>query len=270
MITTNLIALTGRARAGKDHIAGLLGLETLSIADPLYEICAYFLGSCNKDLPQHRRFLQLLGAWGRGERTKGPKNLPNRRDITKEIRKTPQIVAPKTFSETKGRVNWEKFGKNAGFWLEITKARVQNIIREAKKQGKTPRLAIPNVRFTNELRAFEKLGFLHLHVLCNDKTLRSRRGKGVNTKNDNDITEAFAKKLDLKMVGPQVIWNDPNFPPPAGRGYTIAKNLTQGIDIFGKSRDSIKRPSSESPTKTSKRPKENVNKENSSSKKGAQ
>jgi hypothetical protein len=239
MITKNLIALTGRARAGKDHIATLLGLETLSIAEPLYEICAYFLGSCNKDLPQHRRFLQLLGAWGRGEKTKGPKYLPTRKDITKEIRKYPQKVAPKTYAETKGRVKWQKFSRNAGFWLEITKARVQNMIREAKNEGKTLKLAIPNIRFTNELRAFQKLGFLHLHVICSDKTLKARRGKGVNSKNDSDITEAFAKKLDTKMVGPQVIWNDPNFPPPEGKGYTMAKNVVELIDMLKKERDTI-------------------------------
>lgn len=239
MINTNLVALTGRARAGKDHIANLLDLKTLSIADPLYEICAYFLGKCEKDLPHHRRFLQLLGAWGRGETTKGPKYLPNKKEVTKEIRKNPQIVAPKTYGETKGRVNWEKFGKNAGFWLEITKARVQNYIKQEKKQGNSPRLAIPNVRFTNELRAFEKLGFLHLHVVCSQESLKARRGKGVNTKNDNDITEAFAKKLDLKMVGPQVIWNDPHFPPPEGRGYTIAENLTQTIDMLQRVGDNI-------------------------------
>lgn len=249
MITTNLIALTGRARAGKDHIASLLGLETLSIADPLYEICAHFLGSCNKDLPQHRRFLQLLGAWGRGESTKGPKYLPNRKDITREIRKSPQSVAPKTFAETRGKVDWLKFGKNAGFWLEITKARVQNFIKEEKKKGKTPKLAIPNVRFTNELRAFEKLGFLHLHIVCSEKTLRARRGRGVNTKNDSDITEAFAKKLDIRMVGPQVIWNDPHLPPPDGRGYTIAKNISQAIDTLRKIGDNVKRaPNSLKPT----------------------
>jgi hypothetical protein len=241
MITTNLIALTGRARAGKDHIAKLLDLETLSIADPLYEICAHFLGSCNKDLPQHRRFLQLLGAWGRGETTKGPKTLPSKRDVTKEIRKFPQMVAPKTFGETKGKVDWKKFGRNAGFWLDITKARVQNMLKVARKEGKTLKLAIPNIRFTNELRAFQKLGFLHLHVVCSEKTLKDRRGKGVNTKNDNDITEAFAKKLDLKMVGPQVIWNDPNLPPPEGRGYTIAKEITQAIDLLQKSGDITKR-----------------------------
>lgn len=257
MINTNLVALTGRARAGKDHIAKLLGLETLSIADPLYEICTYFLGSCNKDLPQHRRFLQLLGAWGRGERTKGPESLPNRKDITKEIRKSPQKVAPSTFAETKGKVDWQKFGKNASFWLEITKARVQNIIREGKKKGKTTKLAIPNIRFTNELRAFEKLGFLHLHVVCSEKTLKDRRGKGVNTKNDNDITENFAKKLDLKMVGPQVIWNDPHLPPPDGRGYTIAKNITQAIDLLQKSGDIIRKVPA-----TLKPQNKDVNKEN--------
>ena len=253
MITTNLVALTGRARAGKDHIAQTLGLQTLSIAAPLYEICTYFLGSCEKDLPQHRRFLQLLGAWGRGERTKGPKYLPSRREITREIRKSPQTVAPNTYAETKRRVDWDKFGKNASFWLEITKARVKNFIKEEKKAGRSPKLAIPNIRFTNELRAFEKLGFLHLHVTCSEKTLRDRRGKGVNTKNDNDITELFAKKLDQRMVGPQVIWNDPYFPPPEGKGYTIAKNLNKNIDMLKRAEDNWKAHTKTKSSKTTKK-----------------
>jgi hypothetical protein len=230
MITTNLIALTGRARAGKDHIAKLLDLQTLSIADPLYEICTFFLGSCNKDIPEHRRFLQLLGAWGRGERTEGPKSLPNRKNVTKEIRKKAQEIVPKTYQETNSLVDWDNFGKNAHFWLDITKARVANFIEEEKKQGRVPRLAIPNIRFTNELRTFEKLGFLHLHIKCSEKTLMQRRGKGHNNQNDQDITELLAKKLDAKMVGPQVIWNDPKVAPPPEKGYTIAKHVTKIVN----------------------------------------
>jgi hypothetical protein len=73
--------------------------------------------------------------------------------------------------------------------------------------------------------------------MCSEKTIRERRGVGINSKNDKDITEVFAKKLDTKMVGPQVIWNDPTFPPPEGRGYTIAKNIAKAIDEIRKGED---------------------------------
>jgi hypothetical protein len=220
-----LIALTGRARAGKDHIATILGLQTLSIANPLYEICSYFLGSCNKDIAEHRRFLQLLGAWGRGESTPGPDNLPTRREVGKKVRHYPKEVAPVTYEETKRIVNWKEFGKNSHFWLDITTARVKHIIKGAKKEGKHVKLAIPNVRFTNELKAFQKLGFLHLHVTCSEKTLMKRRGAGHNKENDTDITEVLAKRLDTKMRGEQVIWNDENYHSPTNYGYTDSKNV---------------------------------------------
>lgn len=62
MLKTNLVAITGRTRAGKDHTAHHLKLKTISIADPLYEICEHFLGGCDKTDPTHRKFLQLVGA----------------------------------------------------------------------------------------------------------------------------------------------------------------------------------------------------------------
>jgi hypothetical protein len=225
MKKNELIALTGRARAGKDHIASLLGLQTLSIADPLYEICTYFLGSCDKDIAEHRRFLQLLGAWGRGEKTLGPENLPTRKEVNKQVRNFAKEVVPKTYEQTKKIVNWKDFGKNTHFWLDITKARVEHIIKKAKREDKQVKLAIPNVRFTNELNAFQKFGFLHLHITCSEKTLMQRRGAGHNTENDTDITEVLAKKLDHRMTGEQVIWNDPMEPAPSEKGFTNAQDV---------------------------------------------
>jgi len=225
MNKNELIALTGRARAGKDHIASLLGLETLSIADPLYEICQHFLGSCNKDIAEHRRFLQLLGAWGRGEKTPGPDSLPTRKEVNKKVRHNPKEVVPKTYNETKKIVNWKDFGKNSHFWLDITKARVKHIIKKAKKEKRQVKLAIPNVRFTNELKAFQNIGFLHLHITCSEETLMKRRGAGHNKENDMDITEILAKKLDAKMIGEQVIWNDPIKEIPQNKGFTQANDV---------------------------------------------
>lgn len=220
MLKTKLVALTGRARAGKDHVASILGLPTLSVAEPLVEITEAFLGSCDKNQPLHRRFMQLLGAWGRGEVIKAPPTLPSQEDVTAMIRAKPKVYAPKTCKEV--RINWEDFGKSPDFWLQIAIAKAKKRINQ---EGFNARIAICNVRFKNELVAFQKLGFLHLHVICSEETLAKRRGVGIDKTNDNDITEAYAKKLDKKMVGPQVIWNDPHVPCPKDMGYTPSVNL---------------------------------------------
>lgn len=220
MLKTKLVALTGRARAGKDHVASILELPTLSVAEPLVEITEAFLGSCDKNKPLHRRFMQLLGAWGRGEKIKSPQELPTQEDVTAMIHASPKVYAPKTYQEA--RIDWSEFGKRPDFWLQIALAKAKKRI---SKDGFGTKIAVCNVRFENELIAFQRLGFLHLHIMCSDQTLEKRRGVGIDKTNDNDITEAFAKKLDKTMVGPQVIWNDPHMPCPKGMGYTPSVNL---------------------------------------------
>jgi hypothetical protein len=58
----------------------------------------------------------------------------------------------------------------------------------------------------------------------------ARRGAGHNKENDTDITEALAKKLDKKMEGKQVIWNDPEANVPLNKGYTDAKDVRELVN----------------------------------------
>lgn len=221
MISTNLVALTGRARAGKDHTAKILQLETISIADPLYEICEYYLKSCDKENPTHRRFLQLVGAWGRG--TQEPdttKEIPLRKDVSQDLNALGNKITPKISSTCP--IDWSQFGKNQDFWLNIILARAKAKIQQ---YGHKTHLAIPNIRFTNELEAFQRLGFLHLHIHCSEETITQRRGPNFGETNNNDPTEDLAKTLDLTLHGPTVIWNDPQKATPENSGYTHIQDL---------------------------------------------
>jgi len=211
VIPTNLVIFTGRLRSGKDHAAQIMGLTPIPLAEPLYEICISMLGDCNKRNPLHRRFLQLLGAWGRGETGEHPE-LPEAKEVAALITKSPEKLLSE--KHTKLNIDWETFG-NPDFWIKIGVEKTKALMTSTKD----PRLAIPNGRFPNELMAFQKLGFIHMHVVCSEHTRRARAGGDNNAEIENDTTELFAKYLDENMFGPMVLWNDPYYPVPSNTGW---------------------------------------------------
>lgn len=210
-IPNNLVIFTGRLRAGKDHAAQLMGLKPIPLAEPLYEICINMLGECNKKNPLHRRFLQLLGAWGRGETGSHPE-LPTNEEVAAIIRRSPKTLLSKKHTDL--NIDWQTFG-NPEFWITIGIEKTRALLDNTKN----PLLAIPNGRFPNEIQAFQKLGFVHMHVACSEDTRRARAGGNNSAEIENDTTEMFAKHLDENMFGPMVLWNDPYYPVPANTGW---------------------------------------------------
>jgi hypothetical protein len=212
-IPTTKVVFTGRLRAGKDHIAKLLGLTPLGVADPLYIACERLLGSCNKEIPQHRRLLQLLGAWGRGVATPTEANLPTQEFVTNLFQNQPDQILDEAHLALP--ISWTNFGKTPDFWIQVAKTKSLFLLQ----QNPEVKICIPNARFANEVSAFQQLGFLHLHVTCSPQTRLSRPGAKLTPEADNDITEAYAKELDETLLGPCVIWNDPNQPVPPNKGF---------------------------------------------------
>jgi len=207
----NKVILTGRMRVGKDYTSEMLGLTVLPLAEPLYEICAALLGSCDKEQPAHRQFLQMLGAWGRGEEKADEPSFPTQGEVTRRLTKEPEtLLSPK---HTSIGIKWDNFGR-PGFWLDIALLKAEAFARE---NPNTP-ISVPNGRFDNEVRAFTKLGFLHLHVRCSEQARLERLGPQHNPSSDKDITEAYGQYLDETMFGPTVIWND-HRPIPPKSGY---------------------------------------------------
>lgn len=205
------VIFTGRMRVGKDYVSELLGLTVLPLAEPLYEMCSALLGSCEKENPQHRQFLQMLGAWGRGEPKEDSPRLPTFQEVTSLVNSQPEKLV--TTKHLNIGIQWSRFG-TPEFWLNIALLKAQAFIKE---NPNTP-LSVPNGRFANEVQAFTKLGFLHLHVRCSEPARLERLGPRHDPASDNDITEAYSRHLDETLFGPTVIWND-HRPTPNNTGY---------------------------------------------------
>ena len=216
-IPTNLVIFTGRLRSGKDFVAQIMNLAPIPLAEPLYEICTNMLGACNKENILHRRFLQLLGAWGRGEEGHHPE-LPTRDEVKNLVTQAPERVLSEKHLNL--NIDLQTFG-HPDFWINIATEKTKGILKENPQA----RLAIPNGRFPNEIKAFQRIGFVHMHVICSEATRTSRLGGKVGAEADNDITEMFAKELDKQLFGPTVIWNDPNLPVPPNTGWQDIKQF---------------------------------------------
>ena len=198
----NLFVFTGRLRAGKDWLAEKLGCRILSVAEPMYEAADHFLGTRNKDLPHVRKFLQMIGQWGRGENLPDEANLPKQSEVLDGFKNGDFLS-----SEFKD-VNWEGFGKAKDFWNKIVISRAQLIL----KKDSNIRIAVVNARFPDELDTFAQAGFQHFHVKCSNETRIKRIGSKYDPKMEEDATETFAKELDLNN-NIFAVWAENSTPP---------------------------------------------------------
>lgn len=201
------VIFTGKMRSGKDYISEKLGLTVLPLAEPLYEICASMLGRCDKGIPSHRLFLQMLGSWGRGEEKPEDPTLPSKAEVIERITTRPETLVSE--KHIKLPVNWNAFGVPT-FWMDIAILKTQAFI----KANPETRISVPNGRFKNEVEAFQRLGFLHLHIKCSEEERLKRLGPNHHPEHDKDVTEEYAEFLDHTLLGPTVIWNDHRPVPP--------------------------------------------------------
>ena len=209
----NLFVFSGRLRSGKDWIAEKIGCQILSIAEPMYQAADHFLGTRNKDLPYVRRFLQLVGAWGRGENPPTEEGLPTQEVVTKEFKENYAKIVDSRFHSVK----WDEFGHNKNFWIDVTVSRAN----EETQRNPSLKLAIVNARFQEEVDAFKNAGFVHFHVKCSNETRIKRIGEHYDPKMELDVTEAFSAKMDKDLTGTNVLWND-DAPNP---GFTLASEF---------------------------------------------
>src|SRR5262245_18134727 len=59
------LAITGKLKVGKDHVAKAIGAEIHGLADPIYSLCQHFFGTDDKDAEGMRQTMQIIGQWGR-------------------------------------------------------------------------------------------------------------------------------------------------------------------------------------------------------------
>lgn len=219
-----LIFMTGRLRRGKDHIMTQLGYNIQAFADPLYALCSYFFGNCDKKQPGVRKFLQLAGQWGRGVVNEQYPLTPARAMFITMIR---------TLADQLPRmhVNWAEFGFNENIWNDALISRANALITDVSEVN---RVGVSGCRFENEYKKLEANGFTHYHVMCSPETWAKRLatvGLKPNSPEVNDYSEKLAIALDndaiqsvrMKPVGPKlrVIWNDEFVKAPSSRFYTL-------------------------------------------------
>lgn len=208
---------TGQIGTGKDYLASQIGATVIGVADPLYELVNFMFGlnvsadAASKTTPGVRKMLQRLGQWGRGEVTAEYPLTEERWLITETIRSRPWERGKATPSEVFLSVSWDSFGRDENIWLESALRRADLQVASGHKP-----VAVTNVRFTNEFKAFHTAGWAHFHVMASELTLAKRRGPNFNQAALADVSEQLAKRLDAdvmkRLTQPggrlRVVWND--------------------------------------------------------------
>lgn len=230
--------------AGKDYVAKSAGLTIKGFADPIYQICEYFNGTSDKAVPGVRKFMQQIGQWGWGCVSDAyPFNM-ERAAISQKIRELGHTMT-KDFKW----VAWSEFGRRQDFWVNIALTRLgltghrfsmhgqSFLFPEFERTEAAYNLAITNSRFDHELSPCKNVGFTHFHVRCSESTRRDRMlisGYEFKDGDDNDASEAMAKRLDMDMPEHLVVWNDTE-PMPSGKRYLTTQefvDLVRGQNHF--------------------------------------
>lgn len=227
-LNASKIFYTGLIGAGKDYIAAQTGATIFGFADSLYHLAEYFFGVTvnateGKTLPGIRAFLQAAGQWGRGERSEQYPFTPARACFVSMIR---SLGEADRFDKTYA-VNWSEYGRNKDIWLDAVSLRVGLLLSEKPDT----RVAITNVRFVNEYKRLQELGWTHYHVMASPETRAKRVPVGGKS---TDMSEGLANALNndaMKKISQQprgakfrVIWND-TVPSPSPRLYSVAEFL---------------------------------------------
>jgi hypothetical protein len=216
------IALTGRLRVGKDHVAENCGGTIIGFADPFYVIAEYMTGfdRTHKDtVPGLRELYQKIGQWGRGDLTKEYPITPERALFTAWVKSgdAAKLVPG---------VDWSLWGKG-NIWIDY-------VMRRAEEDPAN-RIFTTNCRFKLEYDTFLEASWDHWHVMCSRETYEERLRAVNMTLADpriKDVSEQLADALDKAVVaaiknqpvGPKlkVIWNDQR-PSPNERLQTLTE-----------------------------------------------
>ena len=192
------IIVSGRLSSGKDYFSKAKGLTIVGFADVMYQIAEERLGTSDKSVPGVRRYLQKIGAWGRGVYSpEYPVTAARRREeayITAHGHRMTDLNDPAI---------WDTFGRPK-FWIDVLDARIE--------QNDFGDVAITNGRFPNELNHFYEDSFQHFHVACTEETRKERleeKGETYDPEAENDTTEQMAAELDQIALSDHI--HDPEY-----------------------------------------------------------
>jgi hypothetical protein len=190
--------------SGKDYVAIKAGYHCVSIAEPLYRLSAFYLGTNDKKIPEVRSFMQALGAWGRGEEGPPSGSGLSREQVFDQVRRDGAKMTGLT------EVDWKEFGTKKTFWLSSAATVAEKLGEGGKK------VAITNARFPEELEELKSRGFKHIHVMCTEASRLNRAGRPYTPAIDEDATEQMAIGLNEKVYkngaaalpDSTVVWSD--------------------------------------------------------------
>lgn len=227
-VNPSKIFYTGLIGAGKDYIAEQTGAAIFGFADPIYHLAEYFFGitvnsKAGKDIPGVRAFLQAAGQWGRAEVSEQYPLTPARACFISMIRS----LGEANRFDPKYEVDWSSYGRNKDIWLNATNARVEKFLA----QNSESRVAITNVRFQNEYKRLNELGWTGFHIMCAPETRLKRVTVGSNSKDVSEQLAAFlnhdvTRKISAQPNGAKLraVWNC-STPSPSPRLYTVPEFL---------------------------------------------
>jgi hypothetical protein len=187
------IALLGRIRAGKDHVADGTTLTKHRMAQPIYQLVNELLGKVEKGAPGYRRFLQQVGQFGRGI-------------ISEQYPVTIERVALVQLIHQIGRkiwgydkINWDQYGKRPDFWSYVVLNTSPTYNSNPDRSLDSP-IIVNDLRFPVDKEAFEKAGFESWLVLCTEETRKERMIATGEQFDGIDSVWCFQKTLsDLKL-----------------------------------------------------------------------
>lgn len=218
------VAFIAPFATGKDHAAEVLGYTSIAkFAAPLYRLSELIWPGFQKSMPGGRKFLQQLGAAGRGQIDE---NYP----VTMERALIRQYVESFIRREELDE-KWRAFGF-PGFWIDRA--------LESLAKRPTP-WALTDARYPNEVQALRSSGTAVFFVGCNALTLIERRKKGGYATDgaEKDSSEALANRIaervwsenfDINHVTAEfgltgVIWSDDLKRCPEGAWPLLAPNI---------------------------------------------
>lgn len=203
---TNRLGLVGPLGVGKDFVASKLGFKTIGFADPLYALGSFLypeVDCSDKTQPGVRGLLQQLGQYGRGTVSDRYPLTAERASIVSEIRN----YAPRCDSLRKFGVDWSRFGLDPDLWVDALLSRAAECPPEEK-------LCVTNLRFSNELGALRRAGFLVCGVVCPRSVLSERQGNRATATDKEDISEQLGNQVFDAFFNPDLpcqvdgyIWN---------------------------------------------------------------
>lgn len=220
-------SFTGRLKTGKDFCAQAINATIFGLADPLYALQKMFFSNEDKNAPGARKFLQVVGQWGRGLVDEEHPISTERASFVATI---VQLAKSKSLPTNLG-VKWGDYGINADIWLNALLERI-----ERTKLPEGVPLAVTNCRFENEKKALLAAGFLPYHTMCSLSTWTTRLaavGLSPESSEIKNISEQQAAKMDASVAhiikatpqGPRlrVIWTDEKVACPSPRLLTVAQ-----------------------------------------------